>query len=51
VRAAIKQPLLAPQNPTIKAVASDTPLSLQRPVFDLNDTAGIADFILAEVGL
>ena len=51
VRAATNQPLLAPQNPTIKAVASDTPLSLQRPVFDLNDTAGIADFILAEVGL
>ena len=51
VRAATNQLLLAPQNPTIKAVASDTPLSLQRPVFDLNDTAGIADFILAEVGL
>ena len=51
VRAATNQPLLAPQNPTIKAVASDTPLSLQRPVFDLNDTARIADFILAEVGL
>ena len=51
VRAATNQPLLAPQNQTIKAVASDTPLSLQRPVFDLNDTAGIADFILAEVGL
>jgi hypothetical protein len=42
---------MAPQNPTIKAIASDTPLSVQQPVFDLNDTAGIADFIVAEVGL
>ena len=51
VRAVINQPLMAPQNPTIKALASDTPLSVQQPVFDLNDTAGIADFIMAEVGL
>ena len=29
VRAATNQPLMAPQNPTIKAVASDTPLSRQ----------------------
>jgi hypothetical protein len=32
-------------------VASDVPLDLDRPVFDLNDTSAIADFILAEVGL
>jgi molybdopterin-guanine dinucleotide biosynthesis protein MobB len=44
-------PLIAPDDPTIRALASDTPLTLDRPVFDLNDTAGIADFILAEVGL
>ncbi len=43
--------LIAPGNDTIRAVASDTPLTLDRPVFDLNDTARIADFILAEVGL
>ena len=44
-------PLIAPDDPTIRAVASDTPLDLDRPVFDLDDTTAIADFVLAEVGL
>mmetsp|Transcript_28773 Transcript_28773/g.54608 ORF Transcript_28773/g.54608 Transcript_28773/m.54608 type:complete len:164 (-) Transcript_28773:1184-1675(-) len=44
-------PLIAPDDPTVRAVASDTDLTLDRPVFDLNDTRAIADFILAEVGL
>ena len=44
-------PLIAPDDSTIRAVASDTPLELDRPVFDLNDTKAIADFILGEVGL
>lgn len=44
-------PLIAPDDPTIRAVASDTPLTFDRPVFDLDDTAAIADFILAQVGL
>ena len=44
-------PLIAPDDPTIRAVASDTPRELDRPVFDLNDTKAIADFILGEVGL
>lgn len=44
-------PLIAPEDPTVKAVASDVPLELDRPVFDLNDTRAIADFILREVGL
>ena len=43
--------LIAPQDPHIRAVASDTPLDLDRPVFDLNDTAAIADFIETELGL
>lgn len=43
--------LIANGDSTIRAVASDTPLTLDRPVFDLNDTGAIADFILAEVGL
>ena len=50
-RAETGNPLIAPEDPTIRAVASDTPLALDRPVFDLNDTVAIADFILAEVGL
>ena len=49
-RAEPGNPLIAPDDPSIRAVASDTPLTLDRPVFDLNDTAAIADFILAEVG-
>ncbi|MEM1237858.1 MAG: molybdopterin-guanine dinucleotide biosynthesis protein B [Pseudomonadota bacterium] len=44
-------PLIATDDPTVRAVASDQPLELDRPVFDLNDTAAIADFIAAEVGL
>ncbi len=43
--------LIATRDDTIRAVASDTPLDLDRPVFDLNDTTAIADFILSEVGL
>jgi len=50
-RAATGNPLIAPDDPTIRAVASDTALTLDRPVFDLNDTHAIADFILSEVGL
>ena len=50
-RAVTGNPLIAPGDPTVRAVASDTPLTLDRPVFDLDDTVAIADFILAEVGL
>lgn len=50
-RAETANPLIAPDDPTIRAVASDTPLEIDRPVFDLNDTTAIADFILREVGL
>lgn len=50
-RAEPGNPLIAPDDPTIRAVASDVSLDLDRPIFDLDDTAAIADFILAEVGL
>lgn len=50
-RAQTQNPLIAPGDPNIRAVASDEPLVLDRPCFDLNDTTAIADFILAEVGL
>ncbi|WP_187431312.1 Molybdopterin-guanine dinucleotide biosynthesis adapter protein [Roseobacter fucihabitans] len=50
-RAETNNPLIAPEDETIRAVASDTPLTLDRPVFNLDDTGAIADFILAEVGL
>lgn len=44
-------PLLAREDDTIRAVASDTALDVPCPVFDLNNTKAIADFILSEVGL
>lgn len=50
-RAEAGNPLIALENDTIRAVASDTPLGLDRPVFDLDDTVAIADFILQELGL
>ena len=50
-RAETGNPLIATDDPTVRAVASDTPLELDRPVFDLDDTKAIADFILREVGL
>ncbi|MDF1727223.1 MAG: molybdopterin-guanine dinucleotide biosynthesis protein B [Sulfitobacter sp.] len=50
-RAATGNPLIAPGDATVRAVASDSALDLDRPVFDLDDTRAIADFILAEVGL
>ncbi|WP_372920859.1 molybdopterin-guanine dinucleotide biosynthesis protein B, partial [Roseovarius sp.] len=50
-RAITGNPLIAPDDPTIRAVASDVPLDLDRPVFDLDDTGAITDFILSEVGL
>ena len=48
-RAETGHPLIAPTDPTILAVASDTALELDRPVFDLDDTAAVADFILAHL--
>ena len=50
-RAEAGNALIAPGDPTIRAIASDTAHDLDRPVFDLDDTTAVADFILAEVGL
>lgn len=51
-RAETGNPLIAPGDDTIRAIASDTPLDGHgRPVFDLDDTGAIADFIAGEVGL
>ncbi|MEF3046478.1 molybdopterin-guanine dinucleotide biosynthesis protein B [Pseudotabrizicola sp. L79] len=51
-RAAAGRGLLAPENASIRAVASDSAHpGLALPLFDLDDTAAIAGFILAEVGL
>lgn len=50
-RAATGNTLIAAEDETVRAVASDTAHELDCPVFDLDDTGAIADFILAEVGL
>lgn len=50
-RSVTGQPLIAPGDDTIRAVASDVPLTLDRPVFGLDDTIALADFVLREVGL
>lgn len=43
--------LLAREDSGIVAVASDVPVEVGVPVFDLDDTGAIADFVLAQVGL
>ncbi|NIZ12465.1 molybdopterin-guanine dinucleotide biosynthesis protein B [Phaeobacter sp. HF9A] len=50
-RTAAGSALIAPQDASIRAVAADIPLDLDRPVFDLDDTRAIADFIAAELSL
>ena len=44
--------LLAPDDPSIRAIAADNPVCVDtRPVFDLDDTDSIARFIRSELGL
>ena len=50
-RAETGNPLIAPNDPTILAVASDIGLEIDCPVFDLDDTAVVADFILEYLDL
>lgn len=50
-RAQTGKPLLAPENSSIHAVASDAGPDLPCPVFDLDDTQAIADFIQEELQL
>ncbi|MBE1295373.1 molybdopterin-guanine dinucleotide biosynthesis protein B [Phycobacter azelaicus] len=50
-RTSAGNPLIASGDSSIRAVASDIPLDLDRPVFDLDDTKAIADFIATELGL
>ena len=51
-RAATAQDLIADGDATIEAIASDAPLpGAGVPVYDLDDVAGVAGFILGRVGL
>ena len=50
-RAETGKPILARDDRTIVAVASDVAVDIAQPVFDLNDTMGVCDFVLDQVGL
>ncbi|HEX5091057.1 MAG TPA: molybdopterin-guanine dinucleotide biosynthesis protein B [Burkholderiales bacterium] len=50
-RAATGEGMLHPQDPHIVAVASDARVDTKLPLLDLNDDAGIADFILRHLKL
>ena len=51
-RPAIGKPMLNTDDPSVVAVASDRAIpGLKVPRFDMNDAAGIADFIVAYIGL
>ena len=50
-REAAGRDLLAPGNPTIRAVASDARPATGLPLFDLDDVGGIASVLRREVGL
>lgn len=51
-RRSVGKPLIAPSDPTIVAIASDSPVpDAPVPVFDLNDEEAIAAFITARCGL
>ena len=45
------QALIAQQDASIRAIASNVTLETDRVLFDLDDTGSIADFVLKEVGL
>ncbi len=50
-RTATGKPPLALDNATVRAVASDAEPEVAVPLFHLDDTVGVAGFILREVGL
>ena len=50
-RAETGEGLLHPQDPHIVAVASDTKVDTKLPMLDLNDDAGIAEFIVQHLKL
>lgn len=51
-RAAVDKPLIAPEDPSIVAVASDGPVpGCPVPLLDLNDAEAVAAFLVARCGL
>ncbi len=50
-RTAAGQSLIAETDPTIRLIATDTPLDTDRPQLHLDDISGISGFILNDLGL
>ncbi|NMG14013.1 molybdopterin-guanine dinucleotide biosynthesis protein B [Aromatoleum bremense] len=48
-RTAVGEPLLFPDDPNIIAIATDAAVDTTLPRLDINDPAGVADFIVARV--
>jgi molybdopterin-guanine dinucleotide biosynthesis adapter protein len=49
-RPVLGHPLIAPHDPTIRAVATDAPLAITVPQLPLDSVTAIADFILRDLG-
>ena len=45
-RASLGKPLLAAEDPTIIAVATDSPIAVPQPQLDINDVPAIASFVI-----
>lgn len=43
--------LIAAEDPTVKAIATNDPVEAAQPLLSLDDASAVADFILGEVGL
>ena len=50
-RAETGQPLIAAEDPTVRAVASNDAPETDKPVIGLDDIPAIADFILSDLGM
>lgn len=50
-RAVTGAALIAPDDPTVRAIASADPVETDRPVLPLDDARAIADFILRDLGI
>ncbi len=50
-RPSLGKPLLCPGDPRIVAIASDAPIEVALPRFDLDDIEGIANFVIERCGL
>ena len=50
-RAEAGEDLIARDDDTIRLIATDTPLDIDRPQLELDDISAIADFVLRDVGL